>query len=172
MIGHSNAFIYLVIAKNTKRNGISGFSMIELVMVLLVSTVLSACALPIVVETLNAYRLRSAVASATWAIQSTRFQALMEGYPFQVIFTGGTGGVNPSYQIASEAAPAVTFSNVGTSVPISGSPVVLSTPTTLQFKANGIVSATTGALSFQISYAGRSNTITVSNYGNIAITSP
>jgi Tfp pilus assembly protein FimT len=167
-----SALSYLVIVKNTKRNGITGFSMIELVMVLLVSTVLSACALPIVVETLNAYRLRSAVASATWAIQSTRFQALMEGYPFQVIFTGGTGGVNPSYQIASEAAPAVTFSNVGTSVPISGSPVVLSTPTTLQFKANGIVSATTGALSFQISYAGRSNTITVSNYGNIAITSP
>jgi Tfp pilus assembly protein FimT len=156
----------------TKQGAIAGFSMLELVMVLLVSSTLSACAIPVVVETVNSYRLQSAVANTTWAIRSARFQALMAGYPFQVAFTAGTGGLKPVYQLASEPAPATVFSNVGTSVPLTGSAVVLSASTTLQFKANGVVSAATGGLSFQLTYKGRSNTITVSNYGNVKVTTP
>ena len=57
----------------------AGFSMIELLMVLLVSTVLTAFALPIAKEVVNSYRLNAAVDSATWAVQSTRFQALDGG---------------------------------------------------------------------------------------------
>src|SRR5580658_1711934 len=69
---------------------VAGFTMIELVMVMLVAMVISAFALPIVSDVVNFYRLSSAVANTTWAIQSVRFQALMAGYPFQVTFTGGT----------------------------------------------------------------------------------
>jgi Tfp pilus assembly protein FimT len=153
----------------------AGFTAIELIMGLFVAMVVSAFAIPIVSDVLSFYRLRSAVANATWVIQATRFQALMAGYPFQVTFTGGTGGVNPSYQIASMPTGTLTYSNIGPAIPLSGSPVTLTTSTTAQFQPNGVVTLTAGgvaATSLQISYAGNSNTITVSNYGNIAVTSP
>ena len=149
--------------------------MIELSIVLLIAMVIAGMAVPIIKSSINSYRLRSAVASATWAIQSTRFQALMESYSFKVTIQGDASGNNPTYQIASQPPGAAGFSNVGTAVPLSGSPVNLTAATVIQFKPNGTVTVTQGgtaATSFQISYVGNSNTITVSNYGNLSITSP
>jgi prepilin-type N-terminal cleavage/methylation domain-containing protein len=154
---------------------VRGFTVIELTMVLLVSGIVAAFAVPIIGDALNAYRLRSAVSSATWAIQSTRFQALMEGYPFQVTFQGDSNGNNPAYQIASKTVGATTYTNVGSSVPLSGSPVNLTAATVVQFQPNGTVTVTQGGATvttMQISYRGNSDTITVSNYGNISVTSP
>jgi type II secretory pathway pseudopilin PulG len=157
----------------TKKNAAKrGFSMIETVMVLLIMMITAAFALPITQTTLNNYRLRSAVASATWAIQSTRFQSLMQGYTYQVTFAGGTGGVNPTYQIANEPVGATTFTNVGAAVPMSGSPVAINQTEVLQFKSNGTVAtspATAAPYSFTITYAGSTKTITVSNYGNVSV---
>lgn len=152
-----------------------GFTMIELVVVLLIAMIVASIAIPVLGSAIRSYRLRSAAASATWAIQSTRFQALMESYPFQVTFQGDSSGNNPAYQIASEPPGNATFANVGSAVPLSGSAVNLSQATVIQFKPNGTVLLTQGgnpASSFQISYGGNSNTITVSNYGNLSITSP
>jgi Tfp pilus assembly protein FimT len=154
---------------------VAGFTMIELVMVMLVAMVISAFALPIVSDVVNFLRLRSAVANTTWAIQSVRFQALMAGYPFQVTFAGGTGGISPSYQIASMPSGTLVYSNVGGAIPLSGSPAVLTAATVATLLPNGVVTMTTGGVTsttMQISYAGNSNTITVSNYGNISVTSP
>ena len=153
----------------------AGFTMIELCMVLLVASIVSVMAIPIVSAAINQYRLRSAVANATWAIQSTRFQALEESYNFQVTIAGNGSGANPTYQIASEPTGTTTYSNVGTPVPLSAETVTISEPTVIQFKPNGVVTITqngSSATSFQISYQGYSNTITVSNYGNISVTSP
>jgi Tfp pilus assembly protein FimT len=152
-----------------------GFTILELVMVVLAAMVISAFALPAVASVVNFFRLRSAVANTTWAIQSVRFQALMAGYPFQVTFSGGTGGINPSYQIASMPAGTSVYSNVGGAIPLSGSPVVLTAATVAQLLPNGVVTVTAAGVAtttMQISYSGNSNTITVSNYGNIAVTSP
>ncbi len=102
----------------------AGFSLIEIIMVMIIGITVTAFAVPIISSVLSYYRLRSAVSSATWAVQSVRFQALQQGYPFQVAFSGGTGGLNPSYQISSEPIGATSFSNVGSSVPLSGAPVV------------------------------------------------
>ena len=154
---------------------VAGFTMIELVMVMLVAMVISAFALPIVSDVVNFYRLRSAVANATWAIQSVRFQALMAGYPFQVTFAGGTGGINPSYQIASMPSGTLVYTNVGGAIPLSGSPAVLTAATVATLLPNGVVTMTAGGITsttMQISYSGNSNTITVSNYGNISVASP
>jgi Tfp pilus assembly protein FimT len=162
--------------KNTpaiKARKAAGFSTIELIMVLLIGTTVTACAVPMIASTLNYYRLRSAVSSATWAIQSTRFQALELGYPFQVTFTAGTGGASASYQIASEPIGATSFTNVGSSVPLSGSNVTINQTETLQFKGNGTVStspATTAPYQFTLTYSGTTKTITVSNYGNVDVT--
>ncbi len=125
---------------------------------------------------LNNYRLTSAVASATWAIQSIRFQALEEGYSvFRLHFKETPSGYNPTYQPASEPVGTSSFSNVGSAVPLSGSAVQLNETTVLQFKPNGTVTMTSGGnpvTSFQISYQGLSHTITVTNYGNVKVTAP
>ena len=56
-----------------------GFTVIELIIVLLIGSVLTAMALPQVQSGIYNYRLNSAVAMSKWAIQSTRFQALAKG---------------------------------------------------------------------------------------------
>jgi len=152
-----------------------GFSMIELVMILLISIVVTAFAVPAIGSQLNQYRLKSAVASATWAIQSIRFQALQEGYPFQVTFQGDASGNNPTYQVASKPTGTSSFANVGSSVPLSGSVINITAATVIQFQPNGAVTVTQGgssATSMQLSFSGFSRTITISNYGNLTITSP
>ena len=138
-------------------------------MVLAVVFIVAGFAVPTVKQSLINYRLRGAVASATWAIQSTRFQALMAGYSYNVTFSGGAGGVNPQYQIASNPTGA-GFSNVGSAVPLSGSAVTLNQTTVLKFDPNGVVTATTGALNnLQITFSGLTKTISVSNYGNVSV---
>lgn len=162
-------------AFHRRKSMAAGFTAIELCMVVLISGVIAAFALPITKDVLNSYRLRSAISSVTWAIQSTRFQALMAGYPFQVTFTGDSNGNNPTYQIASKASGASSYSNVGSSVPVSGSPVNLTATTVVQFQPNGTVTVTSGGATvttMQLSYSGNSNTITVSSYGNLTVTSP
>ena len=142
-----------------------GFTMIEVVIVLLVGSVLTAMAIPQVQSGVYRYRLQGAVASSTWAIQSTRYQALMEGYPYQVVFTKS----NKSYQIQNLPPGAGSYANVGTAVPLSGSAVTLSADTTLQFKPNGFVSPQVGALNFTITYQGYCQKVTVTNYANISL---
>jgi Tfp pilus assembly protein FimT len=144
--------------------GITGFSVVELLMALLVGLILAAMATPQVQSGLYTYRLKGAAASAIWAIQSTRYQALMEGYPYQVVFSQA----NQTYQIQNLPPGSASYANVGTAVPLSGSPVTLNQDTTLQFKSNGSVTATVGTLSFVITYQGKAATLAVSNYGNVS----
>jgi type II secretory pathway pseudopilin PulG len=146
-----------------------GFSLIETAVVLLIAMITAAFALPVVQTTVNRYQLKSATSAATWAIQSTRFQALEQGYSYQVTFSGGAGGVNPTYQIASEPIGSTTYSNIGAAVPVSGKPVVLGATIVFQFQPNGMVTtlpASSAPYTFTIGYAGTTETITVSNYGN------
>ncbi|HYB61668.1 MAG TPA: GspH/FimT family pseudopilin [Methylomirabilota bacterium] len=150
---------------HTARTRQRGFSMIEIAMVIVLLLVLMCIAYPITQGTLNYFRLRGAVSSATWAIQSTRYQALMEGYPFQVTFNAA----NNTYQIASEPLGATTFTNVGAAVPLSGDAIALNQTTTVQLNPNGYVSATQGSLTFTISYQGNTETLTVTNYGNVSV---
>jgi Tfp pilus assembly protein FimT len=158
---------------DARRRASRGFTMVEMAMVLLISMITAAFALPIVQTTVNKYELKAATSGATWAIQSTRFQALMQGYPFQVTLSGGTGGLNPTYQIASKPIGATSYSNVGTAIPLCAKPVVLGATIVMQFQPNGTVAtnpATTAPYSFTIAYSGTTETITVSNYGNTTVT--
>jgi prepilin-type N-terminal cleavage/methylation domain-containing protein len=155
------------------RRASRGFSLIELAMVMMIAMITAGFALPIVQTTVNKYQLKAATSGATWAIQSTRFQALMEGYPYEVTFAGSTGGVNPTYQIANETVGATSFSNVGTAIPLSGKPVVLGATTTFVFQPNGTVAtspASSAPYTLTIAYSGTTETITVSNYGNVDVT--
>ena len=147
-----------------------GFSLVEMLVVLVVAIVMTAIAIPSVTSGVRSYRLNGAVSGVTWAIHSTRYQALMEGYPFQVVFSSATN----SYLIQSMKPPAVAYSNVDTSanpsVPFSGYPVVLSANTTLSFRPNGYVTPAVGTLVFTITYQGVCQKLSVTNYGNVSIT--
>jgi prepilin-type N-terminal cleavage/methylation domain-containing protein len=145
---------------------VRGYSLIELLVGLLIGTILTAMAIPHVTSIQNQYRLQGAVDASTWAIQSTRYQALMAGYPYQVVFSKAAA----TYQIQNLPTGAVTYANVGGVVPLSGSSVSLNQDTTLQFQPNGAITATKGALNFTLTYNGSTKTITVTNYGNISVT--
>lgn len=141
-----------------------GYSLVELAIVMLMGSILTAMAIPQVKSQVFYYRLNSAVAMAKWAIQSTRFQALKEGYPFQVVFAAST----QSYQI-QDLPSGTTYQNVGGVVPLAAWPMTFSADTTINFKPNGMVTATVGSNSFTITYQGTTKTITVSNYGNVKV---
>jgi general secretion pathway protein H len=143
-----------------------GFSLIEMLVMLAIGTILMIMAIPSVRTGLRNYRLEGAISSVTWAVHSTRYQALMEGYPFQVVLNSAAN----TYQIQSMPPPAVVYSNVGTAVPFSAYPVTLSADTTLNFRPNGFVQATTGTLTFNVAYQGVCQKLVVTNYGNVSIT--
>lgn len=138
--------------------------MIEVVIVLAVGSILTAMAIPQIQSGLYNYRLNSAVAMAKWAIQSTRFQALMKGYPYQVVFNAA----NVNYQIQNLPSGS-TYVNVGSTVPLAAWPMTFNQNTTINFKPNGMVTATVGSNVFTITYQGTTKTITVSNYGNVSV---
>jgi len=110
--------------------------MLELVIVLAIGSILTAMAIPQVRSGLYSYRLNSAVAMAKWAIQSTRFQALMKGYPYQVVFSAA----NTNYQIQNLPS-GTTYANVGSVVPLAGSPMTVNQDATINFLPNGFVTS-------------------------------
>jgi Tfp pilus assembly protein FimT len=152
-------------ARSSSSGKAQGFSMVELLLVVTIGMILTAIAIPQVKSAMYRYQLQGAIASSTWAIQSTRYQALMSGYPYQVVFTKA----NNQYQIQNLPTGAASYANVGTAVPLSGSAVALSADTTLQFKPNGFVTPTVGALNFTITFQGLCQKVTVSNYANITL---
>jgi Tfp pilus assembly protein FimT len=139
--------------------------MIELLVVLLVAMVMGGMAIPAARTAMASYQLNSAVDSATGAIEGARYQAIMHGYPYEVTFNPTQNTV----QVLNEVPPATSFSNVGSSVPLSNSPITFSAATTLLCKSNGSISATVGAMSFAISYNNTTKTVTVSKYGSINV---
>jgi Tfp pilus assembly protein FimT len=144
-----------------------GFSMIELLIIVAIGTILTIMAIPSVRSGLRNYRLEGAISSVTWAVHSTRYQALMEGYPFQVVFSSAAN----TYQIqSSPTGIAGPYGNVGNAVPFTAYPVTLSADTTLNFRPNGFVQATAGALTFNVAYQGVCQKLLVTNYGNVSIT--
>ena len=152
-------------SRNRKRR--RGFSTIETVVVILIAMVLTALAVPQINGELKILRLNSAAMSVAGVISTTRYQAIMHGYKYNLTFDNTT----LKYQIKNMAPPATTFSNVGTSVQFTGTnAITLSAKTTLQFNPSGTVQATTGAMTFNLTYAGQTKTITVSNIGDVTIT--
>jgi prepilin-type N-terminal cleavage/methylation domain-containing protein len=149
-----------------------GFTLIELLLTMGMVLVLAAMAIPAAHSAIASYQLSAAVQYVSGIIQSTRYQAIMHGYPYQLDISAATAAC----QISSEPGGTTSFANVGGAVPISGSPITVSAGNTghatMQFKANGSVVITSGQtppMSFTISYNGTTKTVTVSNYGSVSV---
>lgn len=146
-----------------------GFTVVEMVVTCAVILVVVAIAVPAMKDAMASYRLRGAVATVTGAIQSTRYQAIYQGYAYQVVFdaTGKT------YQVQRKPIGSAAFSNVGTPVLWSESvqAVTLDANATLTFSPGGRVQGAAACpCQMTLTYPGRTpEVITVSAYGNINV---
>ena len=144
-----------------------GYSLVEILITLAVVSTMAAMALPTTMNALRNYRLSAAVSAATGPISAARYQAIMHAYPYNITFNS----TNATYQVASEQPPATSFTNLpGGALPLSGAgDVTINQTTTLQFNANGTVSATTGTMSFTISNGILTKEISVTGVGDVSV---
>lgn len=89
-----------------KRRATAGYGLVEMLVVVAMIGVLAAMAVPAFMNSMNSYRLSSAVAASAGATQSTRFQAIMHGYQDQRTFTRSI----LMYQIFNMVPSAAVFS--------------------------------------------------------------
>jgi type II secretory pathway pseudopilin PulG len=159
------------------RNSLKGFSLIELLIVLVVMMVMTAMAIPQIQQTLASYRLGSGIAAISGAIQTTRYQAISNGYPFQVAFsktdlTYQVSNCGSAYDPSTSTPDTCVYSNKDRAIPF-GSGIDLGADVTLQFSPGGRVTVSSGVLPITVSsasfggVAGKTKTITVSTYGNV-----
>ncbi len=153
--------------------------MIELLIVMGVILIMLAISVPVIQQTLASYRLSAGVAAISGAIQTTRYQAISNGYPFRVKFskTGlsyqlSTCGI--AYDPSTTTPDTCAYSNTGNAVPLEGaSNLSLGADTAFQFTPGGKVTVSTGAQPLTLSsvFSGTSKTknITVSTYGNVKV---
>lgn len=144
----------------------AGFSLLEAVLVISITMVLVAMAVPKFNQAISQYKLHAAADSAAWAMQSTRYQALQKGYTYELTINA----TNNTYQVLSKPIGASTFTNVGSAVPMTSSPVTVSATTTLTFSPNGTVALVAGSQTITFTYLGLTETVTVTNYGSVTVT--
>jgi Tfp pilus assembly major pilin PilA len=144
---------------------VRGFTVIELLVVLGTVLIVTAMAIPQVQSSMANYQLRASVSTVSGAIQSTRYQAISQGNPFQIVFDKNAG----TYQLKSYQNGVFVF--VCCAVPIGNTSTTLGSDATLQFSGGGSVKPipTPGPMILVLTRSGRTGTITVSNYGNVNI---
>jgi prepilin-type N-terminal cleavage/methylation domain-containing protein len=157
-------------APNVKRHSNSGFSLIEILIVIAIALVLAGIAIPAFSTAMNNYRITAAVSATTGAIQSTRFQAIMHGCEYQLVFTPST----MSYQIFSAAGAIGATACLSTPVlvtPAQGS-ATTPIPSVGPITATGLVSCTsaTSSVAGCTAMPSTTTTITYSFYANGTVT--
>jgi Tfp pilus assembly protein FimT len=154
----------------------AGFTLMETIIAVVIALIMTVVAVPMLQSGMSYFRMRGAISSVTGTIQSTRYQAIVQGIPYQVVFDSAA----KTYQIQNQPGGAGAFVNVcnpaapSCPLPLSGSgtSVSLDVDTTLTFSPGGRVSsANNGTMTMKLTYAGRpTETIKVSSYGNINVT--
>lgn len=155
-----------------KQNNSRGFTMPELMIVLLVGTILTAIAIPLMNSAMATMRMNSTVSAITAAISQTRYRAIMNSQLYTLVFTTP----NNTYVVT----------NLGTNA--SDAPVPLPNQTialngganaiyTFTLCPNGTVYGAGGACpsnnpppALTATYQGRQTNINVSNVGNVNAT--
>lgn len=148
-------------------NSDRGFSAIELLVALLIVCSMAAFAVPMTTRAVDSFKMDAASVAVANAISATRYQAIMNGYKYKIAFDAGTN----TYQVWNMVPPAVAFSKVGSPIPVTSVPeIVMSAATTLQFSPGGTVSATVGAMTFNLTYKNLGKQISISNLGSVSVT--
>lgn len=152
-------------------HSVRGMTVLELLIVVSISIVMTAMAVPAVRSATRYFQLRGAISSVSGTIQTTRYQALKRGYPYRLVLDNAAG----TMQVQSDPNNIGTFANVDSAIPISGSgtPVILDAAVTFTFRPGGMVTSSTadanGNTAMTVSFESKSGSITVSRYGNVNI---
>ena len=139
----------------------------ELMVAVAILVITTAIAVPILQNASTTWAVRNAVDEITGVIHTTRYQAISNGYQYQVIMNKAAS----TFQVQNNPT-GTAWVNVGHANPISGTgaQATINQDTTLLFTPGGMVQAPTGALNFNLTVKGTTKTITVTNYGNITVT--
>lgn len=160
----------------------SGFSLIELMLVVAIAAVVFAMALPQLTQTMRNMHLGSSSATLSSAIQAARYQAIQSGCPITMTVSTGT------YLLAFEKlkttggipqCDTVFTNDPRGSLPWASSDIALvGAPQTMEFNPSGTVSIT-GVLfpnNFTIQImdmpSSASKTISISGVGSVKVTAP
>ncbi len=153
-----------------------GFTLIEALVVVAIIFVMTAISIPLVQSTLAYYDLRAAVSGVSGAIQTTRYRALSDGYPYTIKFSKADN----SYQVGKfpewdpTKSQTFVFTNDGSATSFSGGKVVLGTDATIEFLPSGRLVFLAGNNPITLTRdlgKGQINSkaLTVSSYGTISI---
>lgn len=142
-----------------------GFTLIEVIMIMVIGLILTLISIPLINNVYQTFRVNAAVSAVTGAIQTTRYQAISNGYPFRVVFSKA----NSNYQVQSDPNVTGTFANVGNPIPLSTA-VVLGQDTTILCHPGGLITATVGSTTITLTSPGKTESIAISSYGNIKVT--
>jgi prepilin-type N-terminal cleavage/methylation domain-containing protein len=157
-----------------------GFSLVEVLVVAAIVVLTSVIAVPLVMNLTASMTMQGAVSAVKSGIQSTRYQAIYQGCPYQIVFTAATASYQVQGQPYSAAAGgcAAAMTNICRAglatcpVALAGTPpsVALNADVTLLFKPGGSVTSPSfpaGGINMTLTYRGLVQNIQVSTYGNI-----
>jgi Tfp pilus assembly protein FimT len=164
-----------------------GFSLLELTVIVAVSLIGTAIAVPVVGSAVRSYKARSAALNVAGAISTTRYRAIAAGYPYQLVFSAA----NSNYVIQSDPNTTTNFANIPAQdgngpgpFLLSGSSVAakLGQDTILSFNPsgsvrstiNGVTAACTSAAAtnpcvLALTYNNLTETISVTGLGNVNV---
>lgn len=172
--------LFLRAGSSAHTRAASGLTMVELCIVAAIIMIMAVISIPIMKSTLEFYQLQGASASLSGAIQSTRYRAISDGYPYSISFTKSTTSFE-QYQVASCPAwdPAnpttCTLTNIGNAIPFGDTKgaVQLNANVSLKFWPGGRVEFLTGSnpitLTRVVGRTTKTKSITVSTYGNVKV---
>jgi len=153
----------------------SGFTLMELMVVMVIGLVMTAVSVPLLSRVFAAYKMNSAIAAVNGGILKSRYQAISAGYPFALVING----VNSTVQVQSDPTDTGAFANVGKPVPFSSLPNIVGANMTLVFRPGGAIQCpqcsaaqkdAKGNWLIILNYAKLpTETLTVSPYGQITV---
>jgi len=147
-----------------------GFTLIELLLVLAVSVILAAIAVPMMSRALASVRLNSAISQLSAAISSTRFQAIKDSQIYTLVLTtpANTYVVTNTGASPAVASPAVALP-AGVSFGASGTYTFTLCPNGMVYGSGGCPNANAPP-SFTATYQQSEVTMSVSGVGNVTTT--
>lgn len=160
-------------ARSARRS--SGFTVLELMVVVAISIVLTAAAIPMIKSAMNSMHVNSMVEAISGAVSKTRYKSIMTSQPYTLAITAPSN----TYVVTN-----VTKGTASAAVPLPSQTVAINggagATYTFTFCPNGTVYGTGatcappgGALpsALSISSQGRQVNISVSSVGNVTTTS-